>query len=104
MTLSRLGDSRGLAVARRNLGVAVMRQGNLEECRALLERAALATGGRLDPPVTGLFDPAGQLVTSREPLWQRFILLAIAGFLLDLLLRRVRIFDRQFHRRSQRNG
>jgi len=76
----------------------------LEPDRALLERAALTTGGRLAPPIEGLFDPAGQVVTSREPLWQRFILLAIACFLLDLLLRRVRIFDRQFHRRSQRTG
>jgi uncharacterized protein YegL len=76
----------------------------LEPDRALLERAALATGGRLNPPLESLFDPAGQVVTSREPLWQRFLLLAIACFLLDLLLRRVRIFDRQFQRRSQRTG
>ena len=75
----------------------------LEPDRALLERAALATGGRLNPAIESLFDPAGQVVTSREPLWQRFILLAIACFLLDLLLRRVRIFDRQFQRRPQRS-
>jgi Ca-activated chloride channel family protein len=75
----------------------------LEPDRALLERAALATGGRLDPPLETLFDPAGQVVTYQEPLWQRFILLAIACFLLDLLMRRVRLFDRQFQRRARRN-
>lgn len=74
----------------------------LEPDRALLERAALATGGQLSPPLASLFDPQGQVVTSREPLWQRFILAAIACFLLDLLMRRVRLFDRQFQRRARR--
>jgi len=74
----------------------------LEPDHALLERAALATGGRLSPPLESVFDPQGQVVTSREPLWQRFILAAIVCFLLDLLLRRVRLFDRQFQRRPRR--
>jgi len=74
----------------------------LEPDRALLERAALATGGRFSPQIESVFDPQGQVVTSREPLWPRFILAAIVCFLLDLLLRRVRLFDRQFQRRSRR--
>ena len=74
----------------------------LEPDRALLERAALTTGGRLNPPVESLFDPAGQVVTYQEPLWQRFILLAIGCFLLDLLMRRVSIFDRGFQRQARR--
>jgi len=49
-----------------------------------------------------LFDPARQVVTYQEPLWQRFILVAIVCFLLDLLMRRVRLFDRQFQRRARR--
>jgi hypothetical protein len=74
----------------------------LEPDRGLLERAALATGGRLDPPLGALFDPAGQVVRYQEPLWQRFILVAMGSFLLDLLMRRVRLFDRGFQRRSSR--
>jgi hypothetical protein len=53
-------------------------------------------------PIESVFDPQGQVVTSREPLWQRFILAAIVCFLLDLLLRRVRLFDRQFPARPRR--
>jgi uncharacterized membrane protein len=62
-----------------------------------MEKAALATGGTLDPPtVAAVFDPAGEKVMFHEELWQRFIYAAIAVFLLDLLVRRVRIFDRKF--------
>ncbi len=68
----------------------------LEPDRALLERAALSTGGALDPPLERLFDPGTAVVRYLEPLWQRFLLAAIACFLLDLLMRRVRLFDRQF--------
>jgi uncharacterized membrane protein len=62
-----------------------------------MEKAAHATGGAVDPPtVAAVFDPAGEKVTNREELWPRFIYAAIAVFLLDLLVRRVRIFDRKF--------
>jgi uncharacterized membrane protein len=62
-----------------------------------LEKAALATGGAVDPPtVAAVFDPSGEKVTFHEELWPRFIYGAIAVFLLDLLVRRVRIFDRKF--------
>jgi Ca-activated chloride channel homolog len=62
-----------------------------------MERAAVATGGALDPKtVAAVFDPAGEKVTFHEELWPRFIYAAIAAFLLDLLVRRVRIFDRKF--------
>jgi hypothetical protein len=70
---------------------------------AALDRVAVATGGRTDPPdVAAIFDPAGEKVTFHEELWQRFIYAAIAVFLLDLLVRRVRLFDRKFVARSGR--
>jgi Ca-activated chloride channel family protein len=61
-----------------------------------LARAALAGGGSLDPAPAHVFDPAGQKIVSYRPLWNRFVLAAIVLFLLDLLVRRVRLFDRKF--------
>lgn len=69
-----------------------------------LERAAVAARGKMDPEGPGaVFDPAGEEVEYHEQLWSRFIFAAIAVFLLDLLVRRVRIFDRKFiPKRKQR--
>jgi hypothetical protein len=39
-----------------------------------------------------------------EPLWNRFIIAAIVLFLLDLLVRRVRLFDRKFLPKRGRGG
>jgi Ca-activated chloride channel family protein len=61
-----------------------------------LARATLAGGGSIDPDPKRVFDPAGQKIVSYSPLWNRFVLAAIAFFLLDLLVRRVRLFDRKF--------
>ena len=74
----------------------------LEPDRALLRRAALATGGSFEPELPALFEPGQQVVRYQKPLWQRFILLAMGCFLLDLLMRRVRLFDRSFQRRTRR--
>ncbi len=74
----------------------------LEPDRGLLERAALASGGMFEPPLDRLFDPAGEVVSYEQPLWQRFILLALGCFILDLLMRRVRIFDRKFQKAPRR--
>jgi Mg-chelatase subunit ChlD len=63
---------------------------------ALLDRAAQATGGSRDPDVAALFDPAGESVTFHEDLWPRFVGGAIVLLVLDLLVRRVRLFDRKF--------
>ncbi|HTJ84939.1 MAG TPA: VWA domain-containing protein [Polyangiaceae bacterium] len=71
--------------------------------RALLEHAALAGGGTMDPPdVKTIFDPAGEKVTYHEELWNKFIFAAIAVFLLDLFVRRVRLFDRKFVAKTRR--
>lgn len=61
-----------------------------------LTRAALAGGGSVDPVPARVFDAAGQKIVSYRPLWNRFVLGAIVMFLLDLLVRRVRLFDRKF--------
>jgi hypothetical protein len=60
-----------------------------------LTRAAAVGGGMLDPTPAALFDPGAEKVSTRKDLWDRFILAAFAAFLLDLFLRRVRLFDRK---------
>ncbi|WP_437964957.1 VWA domain-containing protein [Sorangium sp. So ce260] len=70
---------------------------------ATLEKAATSTGGVVDPNgVAAIFDPAGEKVTFHEELWQRFIYAAMVVFLLDLFVRRVRLFDRKFIARRGR--
>jgi hypothetical protein len=61
-----------------------------------LERVAAVTAGAIDPKPERLFDAAGQHVVYRQHLWPKFILAAFVAFLLDLLVRRVRLFDRKF--------
>jgi Mg-chelatase subunit ChlD len=60
-----------------------------------LRRAAVATGGALSPDARAPFDPAGESIRYHEDLWPRFVGGAIALFLLDLLVRRVTLFDRK---------
>lgn len=60
-----------------------------------LSRTALVTGGRVEPEVKQIFDPAGESIRYHQDLWSRFIGAAIAVYLLDLLMRRVRLFDRK---------
>jgi hypothetical protein len=69
----------------------------------LLERLALSGGGQFDADVQWLFDPADESVATRRSLWQPLIWIAMACLLLDLLMRRVRIFDRGFRHRGQRS-
>jgi uncharacterized membrane protein len=67
-----------------------------------LERAALATSGLFNPQDRAVaFSPEGETITFHEELWPRFVMAAIAIFLLDLLLRRVRLFDRKFRPRRR---
>ncbi len=61
-----------------------------------LERAALATGGQSNPTIETVFDPGDEKIETHQELWSRGILLALVLFLLDLLVRRVRMFDRKF--------
>jgi Ca-activated chloride channel family protein len=61
-----------------------------------LAQVVAAGNGVLDPEPAEVFDPAAERITYREPLWSRFVLAAMVVFLLDLLVRRVRLFDRKF--------
>src|SRR5690606_24560474 len=61
-----------------------------------LARIAEVGGGKFSPSPSELWDPEGDTVTKRVGRQNDFILLAILLFLLDLLLRRVRLFDREF--------
>jgi len=60
-----------------------------------LARAAEVTGGKLDADPKQVFDPAGETIRYHQDLWSRFIGAAIVVFLLDLMIRRVRLFDRK---------
>jgi uncharacterized membrane protein len=70
--------------------------GRFEPDVELQARAAAAAGGSLDPEPARVFDPQGEKIIYYRPLWSRFVLAAIVVFLLDLLVRRVRLFDRKF--------
>ncbi|MEM9874411.1 MAG: VWA domain-containing protein [Myxococcota bacterium] len=78
---------------------------SFEPDRVVLERAALATSGTFEPTdLRVAFDPQGEEITYNEELWPRAIMAAVVVFLLDLLLRRVRLFDRGFRRGRQRRA
>jgi Mg-chelatase subunit ChlD len=62
----------------------------------LMSELAALGGGKQDAPAAELFAPGDQHVIKREPLWPKFLFVALGLFLLDLLMRRVRIFDRSF--------
>ncbi len=70
--------------------------GSFEADVDALARVASATGGVLRPDDKQPFDPGDEEVTYHEELWPRFVYAAIAVFLLDLFVRRVRLFDRKF--------
>jgi hypothetical protein len=74
----------------------------LEADEALLSRAAEVTGGSSEPTPERLFDPDGEEITHHEELWPKLLYLALLLFVLDLLLRRVRLFDRSFRAASTR--
>jgi hypothetical protein len=60
-----------------------------------LRRAALVGGGSLDPAPRVPFDPGKEKISYQRDLWDRFVLAALVAFFLDLLMRRVRLFDRK---------
>lgn len=62
----------------------------------LMTQLAVLGGGKQDASAKELFDPGQQRVVRREPLWPKFLYVALGLFLLDLLIRRVRLFDRSF--------
>jgi uncharacterized membrane protein len=60
-----------------------------------LGRAVRAGGGSLDPEPRAVFEPAGEQIVRHVELYGRLVLAALGVFVLDLLVRRVRIFDRK---------
>lgn len=76
--------------------------GALEADVERLGKIASAAGGRVDPSIEAVFDPGGEKILYREPLWSRVLLAALVLFVLDLLTRRVRLFDRKFVARARR--
>lgn len=66
-----------------------------EPDKTTLAQVATATGGLVDPTPAQAFAPGEDKITYHEALWPRVIMAAIAVFLLDLFVRRVRIFDRK---------
>ncbi|MDP9033250.1 MAG: VWA domain-containing protein, partial [Myxococcota bacterium] len=71
---------------------------------ATLAQAATDTGGALDPSPGAPFEAGGQSIPFHEDLWPRFVGVAIALFALDLLVRRLRIFDRRRTRKDAIGG
>ena len=60
-----------------------------------LRLVAQQTGGKVDPPIASIFDPEGEKIQYHEDLWPRVVMAAIVLFLIDLFMRRIRIFDRK---------
>lgn len=61
-----------------------------------LEQTAAVTGGSEDPTPSQVFSPDNEKIAFHEPLWNRLVFPAIFVFLIDLFVRRVRVFDRKF--------
>jgi hypothetical protein len=62
---------------------------------AMLRSIASATGGAWHADAAALANVSGDLRTERRPVWPPLIAIALALWLVDLLLRRVRIFEPQ---------
>jgi Mg-chelatase subunit ChlD len=59
----------------------------------LLQSIAAATGGTWKPAPAALANAAGAHQTARRPLWPGLVIAALALWFVDLLLRRVRVFE-----------
>jgi hypothetical protein len=68
-----------------------------------LRQTARAGGGQFSPPPARVFEAGGETVKASVALWDRFVIAAIGLFWIDLLLRRVRLFDRAFARSRRQN-
>ncbi len=64
----------------------------LEPNRQLLKQAAALARGTTNPKVKTLFDPMGEQVKYRKELWPFFLMAAFGFLLLDLALRRIRLW------------
>ncbi|MBN1611578.1 MAG: hypothetical protein JW940_33395 [Polyangiaceae bacterium] len=69
-----------------------------------LREAARAGGGLFEPAAAALFAPGKESISYHRLLWDRFVAAAVGVFLLDWLVRRVRLFDRGFGVKKRRRG
>ncbi|MBI5532012.1 MAG: VWA domain-containing protein [Deltaproteobacteria bacterium] len=91
------GDPQNVAVSYGHISNPYPREyATFEPDMLTMERAAVVTGGKMDPSPAEVFDPASEKIVFHQDLWPKAIYAALAVFLLDLFLRRVRIFDRKF--------
>jgi Ca-activated chloride channel family protein len=60
---------------------------------ALLKSIASATGGAWRPDARALAAAAGDSRTERRPIWPTLVTIALGLWFVDLLLRRVRVFE-----------
>lgn len=89
--LQRVGDSHGYVS-----NPYPVEYQSFEPDAAKLDVAARTARGARLADVHAVFDPAGESVRHQTELWPKALLLALGLFFLDLLVRRVRIFDRDF--------
>jgi len=68
---------------------------------AVLENLVRATRGRMDPTPRQMFDAFGEKLRTHQELWPLLVGAAIVLLLLDLVFRRVRLFDRKFRRSAR---
>jgi uncharacterized membrane protein len=61
----------------------------------LLRSIALATGGAWQPTPQALANQAGDRRTERRPLWPGLLIFALGCWFADIVLRRVRVFERR---------
>jgi Ca-activated chloride channel homolog len=61
----------------------------------LLRSIATATGGAYHPTPASLANATGDSRTARHPLWPALVVLALVLWFVDLLLRRIRLFEPQ---------
>lgn len=64
-----------------------------EPDKAVLTRIAEGTDATFEPEFRDVFDPKGEHVTYHKDLWSRFVLAALVLYILDVFLRRVRLFE-----------
>jgi hypothetical protein len=98
-TLQRVGDSHGYVS-----NPYPVEYQSFEPDATRLELVARAAGGTRLTAGTQVYEAAGESVRHEKELWPRAVFAALALFLLDLLVRRVRLFDRNFRAASGSAG